>query len=958
MAEVYLGFDETLQRRVAIKFVSRELATDATLSQRLLKEARAVADIEHPGVCHVFDAGSDEADRPYIVMEYVEGETLAERLSGGPLPPKTALGLCAEIAESLAAAHDRGIIHRDLKPLNVIVTPSGRAKVLDFGLAQFLPTSRFMGADVPTRTNLSARYAFAGTAAYMSPEQIQGKPLDGRSDLFALGAVLYECLTGRPTFSGGTVPEILGQVLHVTPAAPSSITPGVDWRHDELCGRLLAKAPSERFASAHEAAAALRSAHASEAGAPQLEPESKVDAGTSRPAWWRTRGAGIAALLGLAALTWGVWELWLRPSLPAPPADAQVWFQKGTDALREGAYYSAAKAFDEGIRLFPLSPTAYARLAEARAELDDQAGTHRALLQLSQQFPNESVLSTNDRLRIEAMRWLAQRNLDKGVDAYRRLVERNPKDADAWVDLGRAQEAAVQLEEAKGSFQRAIAIDPQFPAAYVHLGIVESFEGHSEHALTAFGEAERLYRTASNTEGQTEVLIRKGALFDAQGDYDKARPVLESAIRSAQAIQSHQHIVRAQMVLSSVTASEGGFAESERLSTAATDMALDSDLDVVAADGLVDLAATLQFADRAPDAARVLEKASRLAAKRGALRTLARIQTQTASLRLQQLDAVGSLQAVEPALTFFRERHYLKLELPALNIAARAHGRLDHANKAYELASKVLKIAETLRNDAQIADASNTLAGQAAAVGSLPEALALRTRAEAIHRRQRDLANLPYDLTNRAELLIQLGKLDEASAALGEVEDGIEKKIEGYAGRRTRVAVLRALAAIVAGNLAEAARLTQPIAADRTKTDSSSVLGRSMFEYAASKRGDSTPLGSLPEGVTLPPATGRERQYWIALTYQARGDIQRSLDAASEGLRSLTNLANDELRWRLAAVGSIAARVAANVEAERVMHAAAAESLSRIKTHWGEFATRYNSRPDLAELRKKAQLQE
>jgi tetratricopeptide (TPR) repeat protein/tRNA A-37 threonylcarbamoyl transferase component Bud32 len=955
MGEVYLGFDETLQRRVAVKVVSRELANDSRINQRLLKEARAVADIEHPGVCHVFDAGSDDGGRLYIVMEYVEGQTLAERLTSGPLPLKTALGLCAEIADSLAAAHDRGIIHRDLKPLNIIVTSSGRAKVLDFGLAQFLPSSRFMGPDVLTRTDLSAEYAFAGTAAYMSPEQIQGKPLDGRSDLFALGAVLYECLTGQPAFSGDSVPAIFGQVLHVTPRLPSSFTPGLDRQYDELCTRLLAKAPSERFNSAQEAGAVMRSLQASEAEAPRVQPEPKASGSRSR---WSTRLVAMTAVLVLAALTWGVWEVWLRRPIPQPPADAQIWFQKGTEALREGAYYSAAKALDEGIRLFPSSPTAYARLAEARAELDDQAGTQQALLQLSQEFPNESVLSTDDRLRIEAMRLLAQRNLDKGVDAYRRLVERNPKDAGAWVDLGRAQEAAVQLEEAKTSFQHAISIDPQFAAAHVHLGIVESFEGHSEQALTAFGEAERLYRTASNTEGQTEVLIRKGALFDAQGDYDKARPVLESAIRSAQAIQSHQHIVRAQMVLSSVTASEGGFAESERLSTAATDMALDSDLDVVAADGLVDLAATLQFADRAPDAARVLEKASRLAAKRGALRTLARIQTQTASLRLQQQDAVGSLKAVEPALTFFRERHYLKLELPALNIAARAHGRLDHVNKAYELATKVLTIAETLRNDAQIADASNTLAGQAAAVGSLPEALALRTRAEAIHRRQRDLANLPYDLTNRAELLIQLGKLDEASAALGEVEDGIEKKIEGYAGRRTRVAVLRALAAIVAGNLAEAARLTQPIAADRTKTDSSSVLGRSMFEYAASKRGDSTPLGSLPEGVTLPPATGRERQYWIALTYQTRGDIQRSLDAASEGLRSLTNLAHDELRWRLAAVGTIAARAAADVEAERVMHAAAAESLSQIKTHWGEFATRYTSRPDLAELRKKAQLQE
>jgi tetratricopeptide (TPR) repeat protein len=752
-----------------------------------------------------------------------------------------------------------------------------------------------------------------------------------------------------------TVPEILAQVMHGDPPAPSSLRTDLNRAHDDLCFRLLAREPADRFTSAQDAATAIRSVTTGERVEEGRHENRAPSVSLPRRSWWRSRLPAAAVILTLVAVALASGWRWLRPSMPPPPADAQVWFQKGTEALREGAYYSAAKAFEEGIRQFPDAPTSYARLAEARAELDDQAGAHDALLKLSEHFPNESVLPVDDRLRVEAMRWLVTRDLEKSVGAYNQVVERNPKDAGAWVDLGRAQETAVQLEDAKASLQRAIALDPQLPAAYLHLGIVESFEGHGEQSLATLDQAERLYRTASNTEGQTEVLIRKGALFDSQGDFDKARPALESAIRAAQAIQSQYHVLRAQLALSAVTASDGRFVESERLSTTATATALDSDLDVVAADGLVDLAATLLFADRLADAERTLEKANRLATKRGAVRTIARVQMQIASLRLQQLDAAGALKAVEPALAVFRQGHYLKLELIGLNIAARAHGRLDHVGKAYELATKAVAIAEATRNDSQIAESANTLAGQSANLGSLPEALALRTRAQAIHRRQHDMALLPYDLTNRAELLIQLGRLDEASMTLGEVEEGISKKVEGYAGRQTRVTALRTFAAIVAGNPLEAARIAEPFVVTATKTDSSTVLVRCLLQYATANR-NSKQLLPLPGSATLSPATERDLQYWVSLSHEARGEFQQSLTVASEGLQRLSEIANDELRWRLSAVGTIAARQSNQAERERAMRTIANESLTRLRNSWGQAGRTYDSRRDLIQLRTRARL--
>jgi serine/threonine protein kinase len=256
MGDVYLARDVTLRRDVAIKFVTAA-GVGGTHTQRLMQEARAVAALDHPGICPVYDVGVDPAGRSFMVMQYVEGETLAARLARGALPIRDALVTCLQIADALAAAHRRGIIHRDLKPQNVMLTTAGEPKLLDFGIAKMLPTLDGLSAD-DTTTSLTRPHALVGTPAYMSPEQIQERPLDGRSDLFALGCILYECLTGRRAFEGTHTFELLDQIAHAHPPAPSSIRRELDERHDELCRRLLAKEPADRFQSAEELVGALR----------------------------------------------------------------------------------------------------------------------------------------------------------------------------------------------------------------------------------------------------------------------------------------------------------------------------------------------------------------------------------------------------------------------------------------------------------------------------------------------------------------------------------------------------------------------------------------------------------------------------------------------------------------------------------------------------------------------------
>ena len=216
MGSVYLARDLALDRDVAIKFISPDKAGDEGARRRLIREARAAAALDHPNICTVHQVIVEPDGRACIVMQYVEGETLATTLRSGPLEPRLALSVTCDLAEALSAAHKRGIIHRDLKPQNVIITGDRRAKLLDFGIARVSELATTTTGDA-TPTSLTMPGVFVGTPPYMSPEQFQQQPLDGRSDLFSLGALLFECLTGRRAFDGHSQIELFTQVLNHHP---------------------------------------------------------------------------------------------------------------------------------------------------------------------------------------------------------------------------------------------------------------------------------------------------------------------------------------------------------------------------------------------------------------------------------------------------------------------------------------------------------------------------------------------------------------------------------------------------------------------------------------------------------------------------------------------------------------------------------------------------------------------
>ncbi len=258
MGVVYLAEDTHLGRQVAIKFLTD--AQHSNYRARFLREARAVSTLSHPHIAVVHDYGETTEGQPFIVMEYIKGETLNDLLHSSAMTITQSVEVVEAVAKALGAAHARGIIHRDIKPSNVLVDKEGQVKVLDFGLVKQLHEEHPPGAG-PEANTLLARTSsnvIVGTPLYLSPEQAMGADVDARSDLFALGALLYECLAGRPAFSGGSVIEIGAQILHFNPTPPSSINKRVHPELDRITLKALAKKPESRYQSAAEIIADLQ----------------------------------------------------------------------------------------------------------------------------------------------------------------------------------------------------------------------------------------------------------------------------------------------------------------------------------------------------------------------------------------------------------------------------------------------------------------------------------------------------------------------------------------------------------------------------------------------------------------------------------------------------------------------------------------------------------------------------
>ncbi len=335
MGEVYRARDTRLGRDVAVKVLPKSFAQDADRLRRFEQEARAVAALNHPNILAIHDIG-EQGGSPFIVSELLEGSSLRMELDHGALPPRKASDYAAQIAQGLAAAHDKGIIHRDLKPDNVFITREGRVKILDFGLAKLAPNARrakgesaLSGeADGLTLTSSPTEAGMVmGTAGYMAPEQVRGSAVDSRTDIFAFGAVLYEMISGKRAFRRDTAAETMTAILKEDAPELSEMTASVSPGLERIVRRCLEKQPEQRFQSAKDLAFALEALTGTTS---RTAANAAIAGPTGKPRRVGVLGAAlviIGLVLGLASGAGIVW--FLRPAPASPPTFTRVSFHRG-----------------------------------------------------------------------------------------------------------------------------------------------------------------------------------------------------------------------------------------------------------------------------------------------------------------------------------------------------------------------------------------------------------------------------------------------------------------------------------------------------------------------------------------------------------------------------------------------------------------------------------------------------
>ena len=947
MGVVYVAEDTHLGRRVAVKIPTAS-PENTQFRARFLREARAASALNHPHIASIYDYGETPDGHPFIVMELVSGEDLFHVLRRGPMPVAQSLRIVEEVAEALGEAHRQGIAHRDIKPSNIVLGERGEVKVLDFGLAKQMQEAPPSQDASTILTSATMQGTVLGTPQYMSPEQAKDAPLGPASDLFSLGAVLYECLAGKPAFSGANSVEVLAAVLHVDPPPPSQFNPQVTPEMDRIALKSLAKQPEARYQSADEMAADLRAAALALSPETELLPVPDVPSGTGHRLLWpvgRRAAIAVLALLAVAVLV-GWWWLPARRYRPAP--DALRWYQEGVTALRDGTYYKASKALERAASSDSRFSMAHARLAEAWLELDYADQAKEEMLRAAPPGAS-SRLSTVDQLYLEALQLTMTGDFAGAVEKYRDIVRRTPEGekADAYVDLGRACEKNEKLKEAVDSYREATRRQPQNPAAWLRLAILDGRQMDRAKAAAAFGEAESLYRSLSNLEGVTEVLYQRATLANRLGQSSEAQAQLQQALELCRTTGSlHQQIV-VLLQLSNVEHWMNG-AKAQDYASEAIDLARANGLENLTTRGLIDLGNAYFVKGENDEAAKYFTQALEYARRYQSQHNQARALLSLGSLELQRGETSEGLRNLEQALAWYQRGGYQKETAQALILMGRAQREKGDYQAALRSFQQQLDIAHKLGDQIQMALAQQGMATVLESQQRWPDALLYYREAYTAAQQSGDQLDAAYSLVGSSRILWQLGRYGEAQQALETAGAGASPALQQQldAERCGMALSQRQFAAAVASGRR---LLSQAGLTDETAAEARSMLGLALASNGAPRDA----VASTSAAVALAVKSGKpsliaETGLAQAEALLASGDARKALDAALEAQPGLARTERQEAEWRCWLVASRAAAALGAGAKSREYARQASNLLAGLEQKWHSDSYRtYLARPDI-----------
>jgi serine/threonine protein kinase/Tfp pilus assembly protein PilF len=973
MGEVLLARDRVLERLVALKLLPVEFTQNTERLQRFVREAKSASGLNHPNIITIYEIGevaTELGNTHFIATEFIDGQTLRTWTPD----PETRLGqilnIAIQVASALDAAHKAGIVHRDIKPENLMVRPDGLVKVLDFGLAKLTAQGRdTLDSKVPTLVEgmKTKPGIILGTLRYMSPEQARGNIVDRRSDIFSLGVVMHELLTGRPLFAGDTDADVVAAIIRKEAPPLAECLPDISPDLEFVIQKALAKDADLRYQSAAELREALSNLDGlllSAVSVPIKPPRFETLGARSRIATVvtsvlrRTRlslslaGVIVVAVLGVAASL-----LWFRPAPHQPSSMALGWYDKGTRSLRDGGYYEASKRLERAIQADDKFALAHARLAEAWTELDYSDKARNEILRARSLVGDLSAVPRLEGLYLRAITHVVLREFAPAIESYQQITREAPEAdmAQAYLDLGRAYEKNDEINNAIGSYLEARTRAPSEAAAFLRLGILYGRTQDLKSAEASFQQAQDIYRGESNEEGVTEVFYQRGRLLLDLRKHSEARSSLESALKITTATDNHYQQVRAMLALSSVSAKEGNAKQAEDEARNAIALAQNSGIENQATGGLIWLGNAFSGSGEYSKAEKYYSQALDLARRNNGRENEAWARFQLGALRQLQHKTEEALSLLEQALTFYRDGGYRE----KLSKTLMAKARIDRDKGDHESAARTftesLKVAEELGDQAQMVLSHDGIGNVLVRRELYPQALAHFDQSYEISKSLKDRVFVGYTGINQASILWQIGAYDKAKVALDEVSslanrpEGANKALLAY------VYMINGGLELSLQNLVDSKKKSQQALSLAGKESSDiAIQARCTLGLAHARSGGPRVGQALcKEAVDLATATGDPQLLSSALLALAEstlgiGDAQHALETTLQAREIFSRFAMSESEWRALLLAARASRHPSEQEIRRKYASNADAMLSTLEQKWGsEFYNGYVARPDI-----------